>query len=80
MLEVGNGKMTFTEYKTHFALWAITKSPLIIGCDITKMTEETKEILMNKEIIDVNQDPLGIQARRVYSYSNNPTLLPVLSI
>jgi alpha-galactosidase len=41
MLEVGNGGMTTTEYKAHFALWALLKAPLIIGCDITKMSYET---------------------------------------
>ncbi len=54
MLEVGNGGMTWTEYKTHFSLWAISKAPLIIGCDITKMSNETKEILTNKEVIAIN--------------------------
>ena len=43
MLEVGNGGMTLTEYKTHFSLWAISKAPLLIGCDITKMTEDIKK-------------------------------------
>lgn len=41
MLEVGNGGMTTTEYQSHFALWALLKAPLIIGCDITKMSEDT---------------------------------------
>jgi alpha-galactosidase len=35
MLEVGNGGLTLEEEKTHFALWAISKAPLIIGCDLT---------------------------------------------
>ena len=37
------------------------KSPLLIGCDITNMSDSTKEILMNSEVIAVNQDPLGVQ-------------------
>ncbi|ETO33695.1 Melibiase family protein [Reticulomyxa filosa] len=65
MLEIGNGGMTFTEYKTHFSLWCIGKSPLIIGCDINNMSSETIEILMNTELISVNQDPLGIQAHKI---------------
>ena len=65
MLEVGNGGMTYTEYRTHFSLWAISKAPLIIGCDITKMTNETFEILSNKEVIDINQDKLGEQAHKI---------------
>lgn len=48
---------TETEYKTHFALWAIMNSPLMIGCDVRKMSESTKEILLNTDIIAINQDP-----------------------
>lgn len=47
---------TDTEYKTHFSLWAFLGSPLMIGCDVRNMTEETKQILMNKDIIALNQD------------------------
>ena len=65
MLEVGNGGMTLIEYKTHFALWAISKAPLLIGCDITKMSEEIKNILTNPEVIAVNQDKLGQQGHKI---------------
>jgi len=66
MLEVGNGGMTFGEYKSHFALWALLKSPLLIGCDISQMSSETKFILGAKEVIAINQDPLGVQGDLVY--------------
>jgi alpha-galactosidase len=66
MLEVGNGGMTNTEYRSHFSLWAILAAPLIAGNDIRNMTPEIKEILTNKEVIAVNQDPLGVQGRRVH--------------
>lgn len=62
MLEVGNGGMTITEEKTHFALWAIAKSPLIMGNDLTNIRKESIEILKNTEIIALNQDALGVQA------------------
>jgi alpha-galactosidase len=65
MLEVGNGGMTNTEYRTHFSLWAIMAAPLMAGNDIRSMSPEIKEILTNEEIIAVDQDPLGIQGRRV---------------
>ncbi|EAR94452.1 alpha-galactosidase (macronuclear) [Tetrahymena thermophila SB210] len=65
MLEVGNGGMTTHEYEAHFALWALLKAPLLIGCDVSKMSEDTIRILTNKEIIAINQDPLGIQGHRV---------------
>lgn len=65
------GGCTDTEYKTHFALWAIMNSPLMIGCDIRKMSDATKEILTNKDIIAINQD---IECRGPYCIKqwNNP--------
>ena len=65
MLEVGNGGMTSTEYKTHFGLWAISKAPLLIGCDITSMNKDIKDILTNSEVIAINQDSLGEQGRKI---------------
>jgi len=65
MLEVGNGGMTFDEYKAHFSLWAMMAAPLLAGNDVRDMTEETKEILLNREVIAVDQDPLGLQGRVV---------------
>lgn len=65
MLEVGNGGMTNDEYQSHFSLWCLIKSPLLIGCDITKLTAPTATILMNKEVIDLSQDALGVQGHRV---------------
>ncbi|RAL08834.1 glycoside hydrolase family 27 protein [Aspergillus homomorphus CBS 101889] len=59
MLEVGNGNMTLYQQQTHFAFWAALKSPLIIGADLTKLSNESLQILTNKAIIDVNKDPLG---------------------
>lgn len=65
MLEVGNGGMTYQEYRSHFSIWALMKAPLLVGCDVRNMTKETFEILSNKEVIAVNQDTLGIQGRKV---------------
>ncbi|KAF4361105.1 hypothetical protein F8388_021053 [Cannabis sativa] len=65
MLEVGNGGMTKDEYIVHFSLWAISKAPLLIGCDVRNMTKDTMEIIANKEVIAVNQDSLGVQAKKV---------------
>lgn len=65
MLEVGNGGLTYEEEKTHFALWAIAKAPLILGCDLTKISKESFEIITNKEVIAINQDPGASQARCV---------------
>ncbi|MGN0989670.1 MAG: alpha-galactosidase [Eubacteriales bacterium] len=53
---VGNGGCTHDEYLTHFALWSLFMSPLMIGCDIRNMDDDTKSILMNKDLIAINQD------------------------
>jgi len=60
MLEVGNG-MSVAEDRSHFSLWCMLAAPLIAGNDLRKMTEATKEILTNKEIIAVNQDVAGME-------------------
>jgi len=67
MLEVGNGGMTDVEYRSHFSLWALSKAPLLIGCDVTKMSQATVTTLTNPEVIAVNQDTLGIQGKLVSS-------------
>lgn len=66
MLEVGNGKMTEDEYKTHMSLWVILAAPLLAGNDLSKMTDTDKSILMNKDAIAIDQDSLGKQGDRLY--------------
>jgi alpha-galactosidase len=65
MLEIGNGKMTPDEYRTQMSLWSILAAPLLAGNDLSKMDDVTKSILMNKDVIAVDQDKLGIQGDRV---------------
>ncbi|MEU6260716.1 NPCBM/NEW2 domain-containing protein [Streptomyces sp. NPDC047043] len=67
MLEVGNGGMTDTEYRSHFSMWSIMAAPLLIGSDLRKATPATFDILDNKEVIAVDQDPLGKQGSVVSS-------------
>ncbi|MBV9180711.1 MAG: glycoside hydrolase family 27 protein [Acidobacteria bacterium] len=66
MLEVGNGGMSTTEYRAHFSLWAVLAAPLIAGNDLRSMTSEIRDILTNKEVIAIDQDPLGREGRRVW--------------
>jgi alpha-galactosidase len=66
MLEIGNGKMTADEYKTHMSLWVILAAPLLAGNDLSKMTETDKSFLMNKDAIAIDQDSLGKQGDRLY--------------
>jgi len=65
MLEVGNGGMSADQYRTQMSLWAILAAPLLAGNDLSKMDETTKSILMNREVITVDQDKLGIQGFRL---------------
>ncbi|HVK22094.1 MAG TPA: NPCBM/NEW2 domain-containing protein [Actinokineospora sp.] len=71
MLEVGNGGMTDTEYRSHFSLWALLNSPLIAGNDLSTMSAATKTILTNADIIAVNQDWGGSQGRLMRDLGNN---------
>ncbi len=65
MLEVGNGGLTDTEYRAHFSLWALMAAPLIAGNDVANMNQPTRDILLNREVIAVDQDKLGQQGHRV---------------
>ncbi|MBL0170037.1 MAG: glycoside hydrolase family 27 protein [Gemmatimonadaceae bacterium] len=71
MLEVGNGGMTQTEYRAHFSLWAMMAAPLIAGNDVRTMSDSTRaaagvrEILLNKDVIAIDQDSLGVQGKIV---------------
>jgi len=67
MLEVGNG-MKLNEDKAHFSLWCMLAAPLMAGNDLRKMSPETTNILTNKEVIALDQDPMGIEAFRFYSF------------
>lgn len=64
MLQVGRG-MTYDEDKAHFSMWCMMVSPLLAGNDLTAMSPETLGILTNREMIEINQDPLYYQARRL---------------
>ena len=65
MLEIGNGGMSDTEYRTHMSMWCMLAAPLLAGNDLRSMSEATKEILTNKEVIAINQDKKGVQGVRV---------------
>lgn len=91
---VGRGGCTDDEYFLHFALWCLCASPLMIGCDITKMDDAAKAILTNPDLIRINQDskgahPFFVNARlqknmtptvaNPYYYENYPLDAPVLA-
>jgi alpha-galactosidase len=66
MLEIGNGKMSADEYRTHMSLWALLAAPLLAGNDLSKMGEGDLRILTNKDAIAIDQDALGKQGDRLY--------------
>ena len=59
MLYLGSSKINANEERLHFGLWAITKSPLVLGLDLNRISNATLAIVRNKGIIDINQDALG---------------------
>jgi alpha-galactosidase len=65
MLEVGNGGMTDVEYRSHFSLWSIMASPLLIGTDLRVIKPDALKILLNKDVIAIDQDALGVQGKQV---------------
>jgi len=58
-------KLTPDEQYTHISLWCLLASPLLIGCDLNNIDPFTMSLLTNDEVLAVNQDPLGIQAKKV---------------
>jgi alpha-galactosidase len=65
MLRVGQSGLTVDEEISHFSLWCLIKSPLILGNDLRRMSQSTLTILSNVELIAINQDQLGVQGRCV---------------
>src|SRR3989440_3246165 len=65
MLEIGNGGMSAVEYRTHMSLWAMLAAPLLAGNDLRNMNDETRQILINKEVIAIDQDKLGRQGHNI---------------
>ncbi|CAB3251575.1 unnamed protein product [Arctia plantaginis] len=68
MLIIGNFGLSYEQSKTQFAIWAILAAPLLMSVDLRTIRPEYKAILQNRKIIDVDQDPLGIQGRRIYKH------------
>ncbi len=68
--QIAGSGLSFLEYRTHMSMWCMACSPLMIGCDIRALDTDTASLLMNREVLAVNQDPLGIPARRVRRTGN----------
>jgi alpha-galactosidase len=70
MLEVGNPGLSIEESRAHFSLWCMLAAPLIAGNDLRSMSAEIREILTNREVIAVDQDPLGRQGTKIRDYGD----------
>ncbi|HEX5184429.1 MAG TPA: glycoside hydrolase family 27 protein [Allosphingosinicella sp.] len=79
MLEIGNGGLSDAEARAHFSLWAMMAAPLIAGNDVANMSEATKKILLNREVIAVDQDPLGVQGHRIWKQGTSEVWLKPLT-
>ncbi len=79
MLEVGNGGMTADEYRTHMSLWCMLSAPLMAGNDLRTMTEETKSILMNPDVIAIDQDRVPKPVQRLSQNDPSEVLVRPLS-
>eukprot|EP00823_Brevimastigomonas_motovehiculus_P004855 TRINITY_DN3316_c0_g1_i1.p1 TRINITY_DN3316_c0_g1~~TRINITY_DN3316_c0_g1_i1.p1 ORF type:complete len:413 (-),score=86.01 TRINITY_DN3316_c0_g1_i1:29-1267(-) len=67
MMEIGNGGLTHSEEIVHMSVWALIKSPLLIGCDLNNVSSESVALYMNSDVLAVSQDKLGKQGVRVWS-------------
>jgi alpha-galactosidase len=65
MLEVGNGGLNSAETRSHFSFWCLLAAPLMAGNDLRSMSAETRDILTKTEVIAIDQDPLGMEGRRI---------------
>lgn len=72
MLEVGNGDLTAAETRTHFALWAAMKSPLLIGTDLAQLSQDNINLLKNKHLLAFNQDNVYGRPATPYKWGINP--------
>lgn len=65
-LIIGDFGTTYDQWKAQMSLWAIFAAPLIMSVDLRHINSDAAKILLNKNVIAINQDPLGKQGRRVY--------------
>ena len=65
MLEVGNRGLSYEEQRSQMTMWSIMAAPIMISSDVRSMSNETKELYLNKDMIAINQDSLGVQGHRI---------------
>jgi alpha-galactosidase len=65
MLQIGNHGLTSSENRAHFFMWAILNAPLMAGTDLTRMTDEVRDLLIHPGVIAIDQDWGGSQGQRI---------------
>ncbi|HWB52784.1 MAG TPA: glycoside hydrolase family 27 protein, partial [Tepidisphaeraceae bacterium] len=79
MLEVGVGDMSYAESRAHFSLWCMLAAPLLAGNDVRHMKPEIRDILINRDLIAIDQDPLGKEGYRVAADAKHEIWIKELS-
>jgi len=79
MMEVGNKGLTLAESRAHFTLWCILAAPLMAGNDVRNMSDEIRDIMINKEVIAIDQDPLGKQGYQMMDHPGKEIWVKELS-
>jgi hypothetical protein len=79
-LEIGNGHLTIAEERSHFALWCLMKSPLIIGTGVRVLPAASLAILLNKRLIAIDQDPLAIQGTLRAAFESSGARAPSIAV
>jgi alpha-galactosidase len=79
MLEIGNGGMTDDEYRTHMSLWSMLAAPLLAGNDLRSMSDETKAVLMNTDVIAIDQDKAAKPLKKVSETATTVVLVRPLA-
>jgi len=77
-LVIGNFGMSDDQERVHMAMWAMWASPLIISNDLRSVKRSSKRLLLNKNVIRINQDELGIQARMVIEVKSKKNIFLVV--
>ncbi len=65
MLEVDNRNLTYEEQKSQMTMWSIMAAPIMISSDVRKMSDQVKDLYINKDMLAINQDSLGVQGHRI---------------
>jgi alpha-galactosidase len=72
--QVGNGDLTLNEQRSHFALWALLKSPLLLGADLRRLSPKSLAILKAREVLALSQDNLGVPGDLIWKRGSKEVL------